>query len=306
MKEVTLKGIIPAIVTPMTRDFEVDEENLVDYVKWISSFRIGGLAVNVDSGEAPHLYQKERTRILELVADVVKGKFPIISGLPARFTKEAVEQAIEAKNAGADALLVFPIPAFSGSPLPVEIPYRYHKTIGEKADIPLILFQLEQALGGVEYPPHVLLELTKIEQVVALKESLEDSKKFVATAALMRKAPRKITLLTGNDTFILEAFLLGAEGALIGFGTLATDLQIEMFELVQKHRYDEAKTIAERLQPLIDAIFAPPTRNYRARTKEALVMLGVINHAYVRPPLLPISEAERRQIRSALKSAGLL
>ena len=122
----------------------------------------------------------------------------------------------------------------------------------------------------------------------------------------MRKAPRKITLLTGNDTFILEAFLLGAEGALIGFGTLATDLQIEMFELVQKHRYDEAKTIAERLQPLIDAIFAPPTRNYRARTKEALVMLGVINHAYVRPPLLPISEAERRQIRSALKSAGLL
>lgn len=161
-------------------------------------------------------------------------------------------------------------------------------------------------MGGVEYPPEVLLELTKIKQVVALKESLEDAKKFVSTVRLLREAPRKITLLTGNDTFILEALLLGAEGALIGFGTLATDLQVEMFELFQKRRFDEAKAIAERLQPLIDAIFASPARNYRARTKEALVMLGVLENAYIRPPLLPISEAERNRLREALKKADLL
>jgi len=99
---------------------------------------------------------------------------------------------------------------------------------------------------------------------------------------------------------------LGAEGALIGFATLATDLQVEMFELVQKKKYDEAKEIAERLQPLVDVIFAPPARNYRARTKEALVMLGVLKHAYVRPPLVPISDAERTQLRKALKKAEVL
>lgn len=306
MRKISLGGIIPATVTPMTKDFKVDEEALVDYIKWISRFRIGGLAINVDTGEGPHLYREERKRILELVVDVVKGKFPIIAGLPTRFTQEAVEQALEAKETGADALLVFPIPAFSGFPLPAEIPYQYHKTIGEKAEIALVLFQLERGLGGVEYPSEVLLELIKIRQVIALKESLEDAQKFVSTARLLREAPRRITLLTGNDTFILEAFILGAEGALIGFGTLATDLQVEMFELVQKRRYDEAKAIAERLQPLIDAIFASPARNYRARTKEALVMLGVLKNAYIRPPLLPISEAERKRLREALKRADLL
>ena len=306
MRAVSLGGIVPATVTPMTKDFRVDEEGLVDYIKWLSRFRLGGIAINVDTGEGPHLYREERKRIIELVADVVKGKFPVVTGLVTRFTQEAVEQALEAKEAGADALLVFPVPAFSGSPLPAEIPYRYHKTVGEEADIALVLFQLEAALGGVEYPPEVLLELTKIKQVVALKESLEDAKKFVSTVRLLREAPRKITLLTGNDTFILEALLLGAEGALIGFGTLATDLQVEMFELFQKRRFDEAKAIAERLQPLIDAIFASPARNYRARTKEALVMLGVLENAYIRPPLLPISEAERNRLREALKKADLL
>jgi len=306
VKRVSLRGIIPATVTPMTSDFRVDEDTLVDYIKWISRFPIGGLAINVDSGEGPHLYREEKTRILELVADVVKGKAPIIAGLSARFTAEAIELARDAKEAGADALLVFPIPAFSGSPLQPEIPYEYHKAVGEGADIALVLFQLDQALGGVEYPPDVLLKLTEIKEVVALKESLEDARKFVSTARVLREAPRKITLLTGNDTFILESFLLGAEGALIGFGTLATDLQIEMFDLVQKKRFDEAKAIAERLQPLVDAIFAPPARNYRARTKEALVMLGVLKNAYVRPPLPPIGEAERKRLREALKKADLL
>jgi len=306
MREISLRGIIPAIVTPMTQDFKVDEETLVDYIKWISRFQIGGLAVNVDSSEGPHLYREERKRILELAADVIKGKFPIIAGLPTRFTQEAVEQALEAKEAGADALLVFPIPSFSGSPLSADIPYKYHKTIGEKADVALVLFQLDPALGGVEYRPEVLLELVRINQVIALKESLENARKFVSTARLLREVPRKITLLTGNDTFILEALILGAEGALIGFGTLATDLQIEMFDLVQRRRYEKAKAIAERLQPLVDALFAPPARNYRARTKEALVMLGVLRRAYVRPPLLPVSEAERKKLREALEQADLL
>jgi 4-hydroxy-tetrahydrodipicolinate synthase len=180
MKRVSLRGIIPAIVTPMTSDFRVDEEALVNYIKWISRFPIGGLAINAASGEGPHFYREEKTRILKLVGDIVKGKTPIIAGLSARFTAEAIELARDAKEAGADALLVFPIPAFSGSPLPPEIPYKYHKAVGEGADMALVLFQLEQTLGGVEYPPEVLLKLTEVKEVVALKEALRDAKKFVS------------------------------------------------------------------------------------------------------------------------------
>jgi len=79
-----------------------------------------------------------------------------------------------------------------------------------------------------------------------------------------------------------------------------------MFNLIQKKRYDEAKEIAERLQPLVDVIFAPPARNYRARLKEALVMLGVLRSPHIRPPLLPISDEERKKLKEALKRTELL
>jgi Dihydrodipicolinate synthase/N-acetylneuraminate lyase len=113
-------------------------------------------------------------------------------------------------------------------------------------------------------------------------------------------------MLTGNDNFILESFILGADGGLLGFGTIATDLQIEMIDSVKRRDYDEAFEIYRRITPLADAIFMPPVRNYRARLKEALVMLGVLKKAYVRPPLTPISEAERKVVKNALKESGLI
>ena len=132
----------------MNERFEIDDDSLENYIKWITSFRIGGLAVNVDTGEGPHLFPEERVRVLKIVSEVVKGRVPIIAGLPARFTAEAIKLAREAKEAGADALLVFPIPAFIGGDSS-EVVYRYHKAIAEGADMPLVAFQLQPALGGI-------------------------------------------------------------------------------------------------------------------------------------------------------------
>lgn len=306
MKQLDPRGIIPATVLPMKKDFSIDEDSLVDYVKWITKYKIGGLAINVDTGEGPHLTEAERICVLEIVSNTVKGKIPIIAGLTSRFTSEAVRMALDAKKAGADGLLMFPIPAFAGHPLDPDIPYRYHKAVAENADLPMILFQLQPSLGGVEFTRESLLKLVDIRQVVALKEALFDARKYADTLRILRLAPRKINMLTGNDNFILESFILGAEGALIGLGTLGTDLHSEMFELVQKKKFDEAREISDRLQPLVDVIFASPVRDYRARTKEALVMLGVIREAHMRPPLLPISQSERSRIREALEKAELI
>ncbi len=305
IEKLTLKGIIPAIVLPMNENFEIDEEEYRNYLKWILRFKIGGLAINVDTGEGPHLFPEERIRVLRIASEVIKGKVPIIAGLPTKFTKEAVEHARKIKEAGADAVLVFPIPAFRG-PQAMEVVYNYHKAIGEGADIFMVLFQLQPDLGGIEYDEETLFKLTELDHVVAIKEASFDARKFTDTLRIIRSAPRKITVLTGNDNFIYESLVLGADGALIGFGTLGTDLLVEMYELIQKKRYDEAKEIADRLQPLADVIFAPPVRNYRARIKEALVMLGVLEKAYVRPPLLPISDEEKEKVREALKKAELL
>ncbi|MEM2240276.1 MAG: dihydrodipicolinate synthase family protein [Candidatus Bathyarchaeia archaeon] len=300
------KGLIPATVLPMDESFKIDEDELRSYIGWISSFRVSGLAVNVDTGEGPHLYFEEQLRVVEIYREEVKGRIPIVAGLSARFTDEAVKHAKAFKEAGADALLVFPIPAYAGEPLDPEIPYNYHKAVSEAVGIPLIAFQLQRALGGVEYSEQALKRLFEVEGVAAIKEASFDARKFTETLRVVSSLKRKVYMLTGNDNFILESFILGADGALLGFGTIATDLQVEMIDRVKRRDYDGAFEIYRRINPLANVIFMPPVRNYRARLKEALVMLGVLKKAYVRPPLTPISEAERKAVRKALLESGLL
>jgi len=79
-----------------------------------------------------------------------------------------------------------------------------------------------------------------------------------------------------------------------------------MLDAVQRGDIEQARELGARLQPLADIIFAPPITDYRARTKEALKMLGILENTTVRPPLLPIPEAEHETIRRALQCAGLL
>ncbi|MCX8162211.1 MAG: dihydrodipicolinate synthase family protein [Candidatus Bathyarchaeota archaeon] len=305
MKPTRLEGIIPAIVCPMLEDYSVDEDSLRNYVKWISSFRIGGLAVNVDTGEGFHLLPEERLQVIRIVKEVAGGKIPIIAGLQPGYIPQTVGWACGSRDAGADALLVFPSSVFAGG-YASEVVYEYYRTIYEGAGIPLVVFQLQPDLGGVIFDQETLRLVTSLEGVIAVKEASFDARKFLETLRIVKKFNPRVSVLTGNDNFIYESLALGADGALIGFGTIGTDLLIEMYELTKNGRYKEAMEIASRLQPLADVIFAPPVRAYRARLKEALAMLGIIRYTYVRPPLKPIPEGEKEAIRKALIDAGIL
>ena len=158
-----------------------------------------------------------------------------MAGLAGPSTDAAVRQARDFRAAGADALLVFPIPAYLSSPLNPAVPVAYHTAIAE-VGLPLILFQLQPALAGVNFENDVLQAMAEVDGVVAIKEASFDARRFVDTARLLEQLPKKITLLTGNDNFILESFLLGATGALIGFGAVMTREQVDMIRAWQEGR----------------------------------------------------------------------
>jgi 4-hydroxy-tetrahydrodipicolinate synthase len=301
-----LAGLIPATVLPMTDDARIDEAGLRKYIHHVAEAQPKALAINVDTGEGPHLWPKERLRVLEIVLSEVGDRIPVIAGLGAQFTEQAVAQAREIKDVGAAGLLVFPIGAYQGTPLDPEVPVRYHAAIGDASGLPLILFQLQPALGGVNFEAEALDRMCRVAQVVAIKEASFDPQRFVEVRDVVKAARPDCVHLTGNDNFIYESFVLGAEGALIGFGAVATRQQVELIEHALAGRHTEARAIMERLTPLVNAIFAPPVRNYRARTKAALVMQGLLGRETVRPPLMPISDAEREGIRKALIYAGEL
>lgn len=306
MRPVDLRGIIPAIVTPMTTDGELDLNQLRRYVEWLVEQGPVALAVNVDTGEGPHLTVDEKRQTLETVVAAARGRCGVVAGIAGPSTAQAVTNAKAAQAAGADAMLIFPIPAFLGQPLNPEVPFRYHTAIAEAVDLPMILFQLQPALGGVLYTTDILHCLITIPSVAAIKEAAFDAMRFLQVKAALETASRRITLLTGNDNFIFESFVLGAEGTLLGFSTIGTREQVAMLAAVKRRDFAAGQELGNRLQPLADVIFAPPVTDYRARTKEALKMLGVIETTTVRPPLLPVSESERVTIRRALERAGLL
>jgi 4-hydroxy-tetrahydrodipicolinate synthase len=298
-------GLIPATITPMDENYQVDYDQLEKYIDWISKFKLGGVAVNVDTSEGPHLNSEERASIIKTYARKVGRRFPIVAGLHARNTEEAVKLGKEAKDSGADGLLVFPHPAFMGEKAE-EVVYAYHKEIAEKVGLPIVLFQLQPVLGGIEFGKEVLNRLVEIENVVAIKEASFDAKKFTETVRILEKAPKKITILTGNDNFIYESLVMGAEGGLLGFGTIAVEMQVEMFRLASEGRFKESGEIWKELLPLEETIFSPPVRDYRARLKVALKIMGIIDEAFVRPPLLQITKNEEERIRTTLKSLRMI
>jgi 4-hydroxy-tetrahydrodipicolinate synthase len=261
------------------------------------------LAINVDTGEGPHLTHEEKVRILEIVRETTD--IPIVAGVAGPSTAAAVRQANEFKTAGADAFLVFPIPAYLSEPLNPRVPVAYHEAIAE-VGLPLILFQLQPALAGLNFDPETLRAMASVEGVVAIKEASFDARRFVDTARLLEDLPRPITMLTGNDNFILESFMLGATGALIGFGAVMTREQVAMIDAWNAGRLDEARALGRRVQRLADVVFARPVGDYRVRLKECLRILGVLDNANVRLPLLGISDAERAFLTSVLAEVGLL
>lgn len=298
-----LNGLIPATVLPMHEDGSIDEDSLRSYIGWVVAQGPVALAINVDTGEGPHLTHDEKVRVLRVVREVTD--LPIVAGLAGPSTDAAVRQARDFREAGADALLVFPIPAYLSEPLDVRVPVEYHRAIAA-VGLPLVLFQLQPALAGLNFAPETLRAMAAVEGVVAIKEASFDARRFVDTVNLVADLPRPITMLTGNDNFILESFLLGATGALIGFGAVMTREQVAMIDAWQAGRIDEAKALGVRVQRLADVVFAAPVGDYRVRLKECLRILGVIEAAHVRRPLQPLRDAERAFLAEVLAEVGLL
>jgi len=291
-----LDGLIPAIVIPYKENYEVDEEILRKYVEWISKFEIEGIVINSDAGEGHYLTHEERKRNIRIVKEVIGEKIPLISGIGGQTNKDVVEAGKEFKDLGVNYFLVFPHPAFKGGPSKDNVIIKYHEEIS-KIGIGMIIFQLQEALGGTFYHFETLKELVEIENVVAIKDATFDAMKFKETVDFLHTLSKRIEILTGNDNFIPESFLLGADGALIGFGSIFTDIQVEVIKKIKEKKYEDALGLFKKIEKICKYCFKKPVRDYRARIKEFLVCMGIFKNSFVRSPLLPLSQEEKEEVK---------
>jgi 4-hydroxy-tetrahydrodipicolinate synthase len=308
MNEIDLQGIIPAVIVPMRQDFSIDFDAFKNYLEWVVSLAPVGIAVNVDTGEGPYLTPQERIQVIQTARQVVNADCVVVAGVGGPSTAAAINNAIQARDAGADALLVFPTPAFLNDPLDPLIPYQYHHAIAQASALPLVVFQLGPIFGGVDYPPAALAKILELPQVVGLKDASFDTQRFSMTRDIVRQADHPITLLTGNDNFLLESFLLGAQGGLLGYAAVGVGLLVEMLTAVQEKDFDKALGMQGLVQDFCDYIYGKPIGDYRARCKVALVHMGLLKpeQTFVRPPYLSLWQAEKDAARGAVEQAGLL
>jgi 4-hydroxy-tetrahydrodipicolinate synthase len=303
-----LHGVIPANLLPFKPDFTIDEAELRRHLLWLLSVPgVTGITCNGHAAEVATLTREECRQALSVVVDTVGGRVPVICGVYADGTERAVELARDARDGGADALLVFPPAPFAGGvALRPEMVLRHFAEVARAADLPLVVFEYPRT-SGQHYTPQTLGRLAEeIPHVVAVKDWSLDILSFEENLRAIRSVSRPIAMLSSFSQSLLATLVLGADGILSGHASMIADLHAALFDAVQRADLAAARAVNDRLFALTQVFYAEPFLDMHNRMKAASVMLGRLSRCVVRPPLLPLADAELAAIRRALVSAGLL
>jgi 4-hydroxy-tetrahydrodipicolinate synthase len=210
-----------------------------------------------------------------------------------------------ATQGGASALLVFPPAPFTLGQSPA-MALAHFRRIADATDLPLIVFQYPLSTGQ-GYPKETLLKLCEeIPSIRAIKDWIANVPHHEWHIRTLQNLPRPVNVLTTHSSWLFSSLVLGCNGLLSGSGSVIADLQAKLFRAVQKNDLAEAKRLNDRIDPTARVFYADPFVDMHNRMKEALVLLGKLPRAVVRPPLVKIERAEVLRIRQVLIEAGLL
>ncbi|MYZ48700.1 4-hydroxy-tetrahydrodipicolinate synthase [Propylenella binzhouense] len=289
------RGSIPALVTPM-RDGEVDEAAFRAFVEWQIGEGSSGLVPVGTTGESPTLSHAEHRRVVEICIEAANGRVPVIAGAGSNNTREAVELARHAEQAGADAVLV--VTPYYNKPSQQGL-YLHFKTVADAISIPLVIYNI---------PPRSIVDMS-VETMTRLFEDCEniigvkDATANLARASLQRQAMGPDFLqLSGEDATALGFMAHGGHGCISVTANVAPRLCAEFQDACRAKDFATALDYQDRLMPLHRALFLEPSP---APTKYALARLGHMSEE-VRSPIVPVTPATRSEVDAALRHAGLL
>src|SRR6201996_2188954 len=299
-------GVIPAVLLPFHTDLSIDEPNFRAHLRDVASVQgLCAITINAHSTEVASCTREEQRRVMDITSEEVGDRLPIIHGIWADGSLEAARIAREAGAGGASALLVFPPGPFTLGQS-AEMALAHFKTIADATDLPLIVFQYPLATGQ-GYPAATLeLLFDEVPSIRAIKDWTPQVAQHESQIRALQGRTRPINVLSTNSAWLLSSLVLGCDGLLSGSGSVIADLQARLFRAVKANDLAEARRLNDRIHPMASVFYADPFVDMHNRMKEALVLLGKLPRAVVRPPLVKIKEPEIDRIRHALVAAGLL
>ena len=299
-------GVIPAVLLPFDNDLAIDEASFRKHLRDVASVEgLSAITINAHSTEVGSCTFDEQKRVLDIAQDEIGARLPLVNGIWADGSIEAARIARMAAQGGASALLVFPPAPFTLGQSPA-MALAHIKRIADAADLPLIVFQYPLATGQ-GYPKDTLLKMCEeVPSIRAIKDWIGSVPHHEWHIRTLQNLPRPVNVLTTHSSWLFSSLVLGCNGLLSGSGSVIADLQAKLFRAVQKNDLAEAKRLNERIEPTARVFYADPFVDMHNRMKEALVLLGKLPRAVVRPPLVKIERTEVARIRQALIEAGVL
>ena len=294
------EGTAVAMVTPMHEDGTIDEEGYRQNINWLIDQDVDGLVAVGTTGESATLTHEEHRRVLDIMIDEVDGRVTTIAGTGSNATTEALDLTKYADDAGADmALLITP---YYNKPQQHGVIAHYTK-IANEVDIDLIPYNVPSRTS-LDMAPATIVELAKVDNIVALKEASSDVDKVSKTMKLLRDEglEDEIVILSGSDELTLPLMSIGARGVVSASANIDPRTMVQMVNCILDGNYDQALEFHYKQYDLIKALFIETSP---APAKEALKMMGM-PAGPLRLPLVPMLEENKAILRKALEDAGII
>ncbi|AUQ27614.1 dihydrodipicolinate synthase family protein [Dickeya zeae] len=302
---IDLRGLNPAPITPFTRDGAVDYAACKKLGSWLASIDgVKSLTVLGHAGEGTFLSQDEQMKVIEAFAESVNGAIPIIAGITLEGTAVAAEEAKRAIKAGASAGLLYPSHGWLRFGYQKGAPQDKYRHVYEESGLPLILFQYPDATKCT-YNLETMLDIAAQPGVFAMKNGVRNMRRWDTEIPVIRRERPDLQILSCHDEYLLST-VFDVDGFLVGYGNIAPELLVEMIKAGKAKDYAAARAIHDRLLPVTKSVYHRGSHmEGTVALKHALVARGILDHATVRSPLMPLEPGAADEIMTAIRMAEL-
>jgi 4-hydroxy-tetrahydrodipicolinate synthase len=287
------QGVLPAITTPFKPDFSVDADLLVKQVDALIRGGCTGIVALGSLGEGGSLSFDEKKAVLRLCREALKGRAPLVAGVAALTTADAIRLAELGADTGCEGLMVLPPYVYKGD-WP-ETRAHFDAVIGA-TPLPCMLYNNPIAYGTDVHPEQMVDLAVALPNFVAVKESSADVRRVSALRALLAD---RLAILVGVDDLILEGIQAGAVGWIAGLADALPEESVRLFDLAVAGRIAEARAVYDWFMPLLRLDTVP---KFVQLIKLVQAQTGLGSET-VRPPRLVLVGAEREAALGLIRRA---
>ena len=287
-------GVGTALITPFTRGGAVDEAGVKRLARRQVDAGVHFLVPCGTTGESPTLSTAEKRRVVELIAEEVNGKVPILAGAGGYDTKEVIHAASEMQKGGATGLLS--VTPYYNKPTQEGL-FQHYKAIAESTPLPIVLYSV-QGRTGINIEPATVARLSAIKNIVGVKEA---SGNVTQMAEIIRQVPDDFLVISGDDAITVPLMSIGGRGIIsVASNEIPAEMSL-MVEAAERGDFSAARKMHQRLLPLLLINFVESSPG---PVKFAMSALGLCEEVY-RLPMVPIKDTSKEKVLGALKELGL-